>query len=65
MNWLLLVLAILAEHVVTEVGIRRHGTYIEGNPLLGGRGFAFAVPVPCYCKLKFLPLRVSRPVGRD
>lgn len=33
MNWVLLVLAILADHVVTEVGIRRHGAGIEGNPL--------------------------------
>lgn len=33
MNWALLLLAILADHLVTEVGIRRHGSGIEGNPL--------------------------------
>ncbi len=33
MNWVLLVLAILADHLVTELGIRRHGLEIEGNPL--------------------------------
>jgi hypothetical protein len=32
-NWVLLVLAILADHLVTEIGIRRHGSEIEGNPL--------------------------------
>lgn len=33
MNWLLLLLAIIADHFVTETGIRRHGIEIEGNPL--------------------------------
>ena len=33
MTWVLLVLAILADHLVTEVGIRRHGEQIEGNLL--------------------------------
>ncbi len=33
MNWLLLVTAILADHLVTEIGIRRHGLGIEANPL--------------------------------
>ena len=33
MNWVLLVLGILADHIVTEVAIRRHGLGIEGNPL--------------------------------
>jgi hypothetical protein len=32
-NWALLILAILADHLVTEIGIRRHGLAIEGNPL--------------------------------
>ena len=33
MNWVLLLLAIVADHLVTEQGIRRHGLAIEGNPL--------------------------------
>lgn len=33
MLWALLLLAILADHLVTEHGIRRHGLEIEGNPL--------------------------------
>lgn len=33
MNWLSLLLAILADHFITEIGIRRHGLGIEGNPL--------------------------------
>ena len=35
MNWLFLLLGIIADHAVTEVGIRRHGLEIEGNPLFG------------------------------
>jgi hypothetical protein len=33
MNWVLLLLAILADHAVTEIGIRQHGVRIKGNPL--------------------------------
>ncbi len=33
MNWLLLLLAIAADHLTTELAIRRHGVEIEGNPL--------------------------------
>ena len=33
MNWALLLLAILADHFLTEYGIRRHGLDIEANPL--------------------------------
>jgi hypothetical protein len=32
-NWLLLLAAIVADHVITEAAIRRHGVDIEGNPL--------------------------------
>lgn len=32
MNWWLLLGAILADHIITEMGIRRHGVDIEGNP---------------------------------